>query len=175
MGTTPTYGIDWPELADLADAPNAMQTLALGVEAAIPSLLWSDFGSAGPGFTALPGEVADCHSLTSYPLVAIGWADLSFEFTFVSPLHGTTQQPNANIAGYLYLYVDGTQIGPPQRWHSYNTSHVTTVIRRTTPLFKTTTAFQVQVKFSVDVGSSTGGAYTALDNWCISQLGAART
>lgn len=175
MGTTPTYGIDWPELADLADGPNALQTLALGVEAVLPNLLWTDAGSAGPGFTALPGEIADCHSLTSYPLVAIGWADLSFEITLVSPLHGLSTQASANIAGYIYLLVNGTQIGPPQRYHSYNTSHVTTVIRRTAPLYKATTVFQVQVKFSVDAGSSTGGAYTALDNWCISQLGAART
>lgn len=174
MGTTPIYGIDWPELSDLADGPNGFETVALGVEAALPNLLWADFGSAVNGQQAPPGEIADCHSLATYPLVAIGWVDVSFEVTLLSTYYGAPQQPNANFAGYLYLLINGTQIGPPQRYHSQNSYRCTSVIRRTAPLQKSTTYLSVQLKFSVDA-TSYGGAVTGIDNWCISQFGAPRT
>lgn len=175
MGATSEYGLIWPELSDAADGPSAFQLLAEEMDAKLPTLRWADSGYGQNGFTALPGQIADAHSESTHPLVAIGWVDVTFEITLVSPLYGTAQQSSANFAGAYFVYVNGTQAGSPHRFHSTGLVRSTNTIHRTAPLFKSTNTLSIQCKFSLDTPSSSGGAYVAIDNWALAQYGVLRT
>lgn len=167
--------LPYPEYSETATGPDAIQALAQATADKMPTFRWNESNFNQNGFTALPGgPPVDAHSLTSYPLVVVGWADLLFNITLNSVQYGTPQQLNANFAGFLYLYVNGTQIGAPERFHSLGSPGARVGIHRHAPLFKATSVFQVQVKLTID-GLSSAAVTVLIDQWNITQFGTLRS
>lgn len=174
LGQTSEFGYTWPELADLADGPSALQLIAQEVDAKQTTLRRVDFAGtqgwvAGPGLVAKGAEV-DAFNFAA-PLAVIGWAEIDFTVSLngdVPPASGTPLW-----AGYLRIYVDGVMV-KLQRFASQGaTNFIETSVRTAVPVQKAATALTIRGTVNPD-GSSVSNVYAPGVSWELRQFGAIR-
>lgn len=117
MATTPVYGFVTPDLANTADGPTALATLATRVEREMSTLratnTWTQEPNAGYNQNT-SGNVI--HSITASPSV-IGWLDIEASINLAA-IGGSSSDVSAGaFAGFMQLQVDAVQIRN-YRFHS---------------------------------------------------------